>query len=209
MAEIKKEWKDGERLQILIGIRKVWTYFHQGVQRIESTPNFRSQFREHGGTKDLNQIAVEYIKGVMPFQEYYDIYMNLDYSVSGFGGLSKFQHLDIFNPLWEDDNTVELPEVPASNNLPLSGCEIPWTMEIAGAILKVVPTVTVNEKPWGCLEQDRDAYSVMAENYHTAERKYVFTTPKYDTAVEFAEKLKEDSYIGLLRLAAEYARQAG
>lgn len=53
------------------------------------------------GLYGLNELSLDYHRGLIPQQDMIDLYTQMGYSVSGFCDLSYFQDLEIENPLWK------------------------------------------------------------------------------------------------------------
>lgn len=96
------EVKPGDKIMVKIGHRNVETFIDEkGVQRI-SPVNKLYELLYRDGAIDLNLLAIEYEMEKISFKDYFDFYLSIRYSVDGFASLSRFQHLTIKNPLWEN-----------------------------------------------------------------------------------------------------------
>lgn len=90
----------GDKIIITIGDREIETVIDEhGVQRLPRNPIYDDLFNK--GLIDLNSMIVRYHQKKIEFEDYFEFYLHIGYSVSGFSELSCFQHLDIKNPLWE------------------------------------------------------------------------------------------------------------
>ena len=91
----------GDKIMIKIGNRKVETYIDEhGTQRITPINKLYNNLIESGKV-DLNQLGRDYIDDKFTFKEYFEFYLSIGYSVSGFSELHRFEHLTIKNPLWD------------------------------------------------------------------------------------------------------------
>lgn len=97
------KYNPGDKIMIKIGNRNVETYIDpHGTQRITPVNKLYAYLYE---TKklDLNMLAVAVDTGQFSFKEYFEMYLSIGYSVSGFSELSRFQKYQIKNPVWERD----------------------------------------------------------------------------------------------------------
>lgn len=95
----KTKLKPGEVIIVKVGGKPYETVIDKdGVQRFKV--NQLLSHLQTSGHIDLNQLAIDYQRGLFTQEEYLHFYMGLGYSVSGFSELSFFEDLEIDNPLW-------------------------------------------------------------------------------------------------------------
>lgn len=93
--------KPGDKIMVKIGHRNIETYIDEhGTQRITPVNKLYEWLYDHGKL-DLNEIASGYFCGNISFKDYFELYLSIRYSMSGFYELHNFEHLTIKNPLWE------------------------------------------------------------------------------------------------------------
>jgi len=98
-----KKYVPGDKIMIKIGNRKIETYIDpHGTQRITPVNKLYNYLYECGKL-DLNRLAVAVDTGQFKFKDYFELYLSIGYSVSGFSELSRFQKYQIKNPLWEQE----------------------------------------------------------------------------------------------------------
>lgn len=95
----EQKTKPGEVIVVKIGGKPFETIIdNDGVQRFKVNKLFDRLYKS--GRIDLNQLAIDYQRGLFTQEEYLHFYLGLGYSVSGFSELSFFEDLEIDNPLW-------------------------------------------------------------------------------------------------------------
>jgi len=101
-GRMKKVYKMGDKINITIGEKTIETWIDKyGTQRLPNNPLFSALFECEA--LDLNRLAIAYRRSQINFEHYLEYYLNIGYSVCGFAELSSFEHLEIKNPLWEEE----------------------------------------------------------------------------------------------------------
>jgi hypothetical protein len=102
---------EAETIIVKIGGREFKTYLDgHGTQRfrknhlISQMVDRNTQPGSRGNKIDLNQVAMEYYAGTYSLEDYLDFYAATGYSVSGLLGFTEFGHLDVENPLWDNED---------------------------------------------------------------------------------------------------------
>lgn len=187
------ELKAGDRIMIRIGAKPVLTYIDErGIQRILPNRIIRD-VAETNRSLDLNMIAALHAQGNYSLQEYLEYDLLTNWSVCGFCELSRYQFLDVDNPVWDsnsDDPVVELEPVP--EKAPFA---FPLVRETNEHTVSMIPMLIYDATPWRCMYGDHTGFMVtvvpFAETY-SATRSIVSMHDTYTEAKKaFDEEVKK------------------
>lgn len=183
--------KPGDRFEVMLGGKPRMTYIDKaGTQRFE--PNEAVAFMlVHNNYQGLNELAAAYHTGRITFDDYLEYQLSHNYSVDGFCELSSFSHLDIRNPLWEDDAEITL--APAK----YLGSNLIWPITVEASeegvdpewIYRVYPAMMLDKEIIGCSEKDCTGYAVAKENYNDGGKTAIGIFNDFEGAASLAVSL--------------------